>query len=169
MSIINENYDIRAINDSAYRMPSQQIGPVDRERIHKQLSNIAFDKKFLSGIVLVPENEETSTYINQVSRHLNWVTNEDETGVYLINEGANGSQVINKDTGKRIEYTWQDLVSKATITEKTDAEIRSESLIGGGLDTENITGESIREQTIAMARKKQLLRDQAYKEMGKKK
>ena len=117
----------------------------------------------------MPENEETSTYINQVSRHLNWVTNEDETGVYLINEGANGSQVINKDTGKRIEYSWQDLVSKATIIEKTDAEIRSESLIGGGLDTENITGESIREQTIAMARKKQLLRDQAYKEMGKKK
>ena len=157
MSIITDSYEIRSVNGGAYRMPNEKVMQQDHSRVDSQLSKIISDKVFLKGIVKVPTGSTPETYLNQASGGLRWVTNENETGVFLINANANGSQVQDKNTDKRIEYTWEQLITKGIASELTEEQKRDIEITGFTKeDTENLTSDQIKELRLEKARKKYL-------------
>jgi hypothetical protein len=155
MSIINSSYEIRSVNGGAYRMPNEKVMQQDHSRVDSQLSKIISDKVFLKGIVKVPTGSTPETYLNQASDGLRWVTNENETGVFLINANANGSQVQDKNTDKRIEYTWEQLIAKSAASELTAEQKRDIEITGFTKeDTENLTSDQIKELRLEKSKEK---------------
>jgi len=145
MSIINSSYDIRTVNYGAYRIPNDKVMKTDQDKVHRALTSVISDKKSLEKIVKLPPGARSfNTYIGQAGTGLRWITNESETGVFLVNANANGSQVISKETGNRIEYTWDQLINKGTLAEQTAKEKRDIQIFGvtkeevQGLDSEQL-------------------------------
>ena len=168
MSIIDDSYEIRSINSGSYRMPNEKVMPDDYSKVDMQLNKIISDKVFLKGIIKVPTDSTPETYMSQASGGFRWVTNEDETGVFLINANANGSQVQNKNTGKRIEYTWEQLITKSTASELTAEEKRDVEIYGvTEKETEGLAGEEILKIKAEKAKERRRLRDQEYINMNR--
>jgi hypothetical protein len=136
-------------------MPNEKVMQQDHSRVDSQLSKIISDKVFLKGIVKVPTGSTPETYLNQASDGLRWVTNENETGVFLINANANGSQVQDKNTDKRIEYTWEQLIAKGTASELTAEQKRDVEITGFTKeDTKNLTSDQIKELRLEKSKEK---------------
>ena len=168
MSIIDDSYEMRSINSGSYRMPNEKVMPDDYSKVDMQLNKIISDKVFLKGIIKVPTDSTPETYMSQASGGFRWVTNEDETGVFLINANANGSQVQNKNTGKRIEYTWEQLITKSTASELTAEEKRDVQIYGvTEKETEGLAGEEILKIKAEKAAERRRLRDQEYINMNR--
>ena len=169
MSIINGSYEIRSVNGGAYRMPNEKVMQQDYSKIDNQLNSIISDRVSLEKIVKLPAESTFKTYIGQASGGLRWVTNEDETGVFLINANANGSQVQNQFTDKRIEYTWEELIIKSAASELTAEQKRDIQLTGfKEEDVKGLTGKQITALRLEKAKEKQRLSVQEYINMNRK-
>jgi len=118
MEIINQSYDIRTINGGTYRMKNDIVSSSDQATVHAALNRIIDNKKTFEGKIIIPKGATFKTYMTQARGGLQWVTNEEEDGVYLVNAKAGGSRILRTD-GSRVEYKFSDLV---TETEKTEAE-----------------------------------------------
>ena len=118
MEIINQSYDIRTINGGTYRMKNDIVSSSDQATVHAALNRIIDNKKTFEGKIIIPKGATFETYMTQARGGLQWVTNEEEDGVYLVNAKAGGSRILRTD-GSRVEYKFSDLV---TETEKTEAE-----------------------------------------------
>lgn len=113
MSIINTNYDIEKINNSHVRIP-KNLGDGASITIVNRLKKMISSKDFVEKDVLLKGNLQPDAYKTLSS--FGWVTNDDETGVRLINTNAGGSAVLGKDS-KPIELFF-DKILAAEITEK---------------------------------------------------
>ena len=124
LKIINNSYDIRSINGGTYRMKNDIVAPNDQAVVHDSLKRIITNRDTLKGKIQVPEGKTFDTYINQAGRQLRWQTNEEEDGVFLVNGGAADSFVLDKQ-GNRIEYKFEDLITKVVKTKADkDEEIK---------------------------------------------
>jgi len=105
MSIINSNYDIEKINNGYVRIPK---GVGDTSLIKDRLRKIITSRDFVKTKVLLQGNLQPESYKKLSS--FSWVTNDDETGVRLINTNAGGSSVLGKDN-KPIELSFQSILT----------------------------------------------------------
>ena len=113
-----QSYDIRTINGGTYRMKNDIVSSSDQATVHATLNRIIDNRKTFEGKIIIPKGATFETYMTQARGGLQWVTNEEEDGVYLVNAKAGGSRILRTD-GSRVEYKFLDLV---TETEKTKAE-----------------------------------------------
>ena len=140
MSIINSNYDIEKINNGYVRIPKN----LDTSLITDRLKKIITSRDFVKTKVLLQGNLQPESYKKLSS--FSWVTNDDETGVRLINTNAGGSSVLGKDN-KPIELSFQSILeaekSKLEDEEKTkeafNAELRKRKY-GGRKNLSEVTG-----------------------------
>jgi len=117
MGIINTNYDIEKINNSHVRIP-KNLGDGASITIVNRLKKMISNKDFIEKDVLLKGNLQPDAYKTLSS--FGWVTNDDETGVRLINSNAGGSSVLGKD-GKPIELFFNKILA-AEITETKEKE-----------------------------------------------
>ena len=120
MSIINSNYDIEKINNGYVRIPK---GVGDTSLIKDRLKKIITSRDFVKTKVLLQGNLQPESYKKLSS--FSWVTNDDETGVRLINTNAGGSSVLGKDN-KPIELDFSEILVSESAIEKLAKEQQQE-------------------------------------------
>jgi len=114
MSVINNNYDIEKINDGFVRIP-KRFGDDGTISIVNRLKRVISSRDFVAKEVLLQGKLQPDAYRKLSS--FTWVTNDDETGVRLINSNAGGSSVLGLDS-KPIELSFEEiLVSEKAIEE----------------------------------------------------
>lgn len=116
MSIINTNYDIEKINNGYVRIP-KNLGDAASVTIVNRLKTMISSKDFIAKDVLLQGNLQPDAYKTLSS--FTWVTNDDETGVRLINTNAGGSAVLGKDN-QPIELNFQAILSSEAYTKRID-------------------------------------------------
>ncbi len=116
MSIINTNYDIEKINNGYVRIP-KNLGDTASVTIVNRLKTMISSKDFIAKDVLLQGNLQPDAYKTLSS--FTWVTNDDETGVRLINTNAGGSAVLGKDN-QPIELNFQAILSSEAYTKRID-------------------------------------------------
>jgi len=122
MSIINTNYDIEKINNGYVRIP-KKLGDTASVTIVNRLKRIISTKDFISKEVLLKGQLQPEAYKTLSS--FTWVTNDDETGVRLINTNAGGSSVLGKDN-KPIELDFSEILVSESAIEKLAKEQQQE-------------------------------------------
>lgn len=122
MSIINTNYDIEKINNGYVRIP-KKLGDTASVTIVNRLKRIISTKDFISKEVLLKGQLQPEAYKTLSS--FTWITNDDETGVRLINTNAGGSSVLGKDN-KPIELDFSEILVSESAIEKLAKEQQQE-------------------------------------------
>ena len=114
MSVINNNYDIEKINDGFVRIP-KRFGDDGTISIVNRLKRVISSRDFVAKEVLLQGRLQPDAYRKLSS--FTWVTNDDETGVRLINSNAGGSSVLGLDS-KPIELSFEEILASEKAIEE---------------------------------------------------